>query len=293
MRKITAFIILTLMTGCINRIATTYQKTDSVIVSDNSNLMIVTEQDLFGLKVNYLGSIMIDEPHLYMTRSSCSKEVAHTRLRSDASNLRANLINITLEINPGEDKPPYQRSACYRCEADFYSIEHDTLSQKILAQKNRDIINYSSKSELKWQDFKVELPESHKVPYEFIASFQLKIGKVNWNGAYKDFEAFAAFYSDVSKVKRSYANEANEKVMELLFDLTQINAHILQQNLNSTWPGIGDRKKIDRIVGEHLQKLYSDIDSFNRETDFGNNVVALEDWEKRIHTETINLGIKQ
>ena len=294
MRKITAFIILSLMTGCINRVATTYQKPNSGIVSGNCNPIIVMGQDLTGLKVNYLGSIMIDEPYSYMTRSSCSKEAVFKRLKSDADNLNANLINITTEINPGEEKPPYQRSACYRCAADYYSIECDTLSQKILAQKNREIISYRLNKSLKWEDFKVELPESSEAPYEFVSTIQLRAGKMSaWTGAFKDFEAYGAFYSDVSKIKRSYANEAKEKVMELLFDLTQINAHILQQYLNSTKPGIADRKKIQKIVDNHLEKLKSEIDSFNRETDFGNNVVALEVWENRIHTEAINHGIKQ
>ena len=294
MRKIIALIILPLMSGCINRIATTYQKPDSIIVSNNSNLIIVTEKDLFGLNIIHLGSIMIDEPYTYLTRSSCSKEVAHDRLRSDARSLNANLINITTEINPGEEKPPYRRSACYRCEADYYSIEFDTLSQKILARKSREIINYSLDKKLKWDDFKVELPESSEAPYEFVSTIQLISGKMSpWTGAYKDFEAYGAFYSDVSKVKRSYANEEKEKIMGLLFDLTQINAHILQQYLNSTKPRIADRKKIQKIVDNHLEKLKSEIDNFNSETDFGNNVVALEDWENRIHTETINLGIKQ
>lgn len=294
MKKILPLMFLALLTGCISRIVTTYQSPESIIVSEGCNPLIVTEQDLFGLKVNYQGSILIDEPYSYINRSTCSKEAAFKRLKSDACNLKANLINITLEINPGEEIPPYHRSACYRCQADYYSLDFDYLSKKILENKNREIIYYTADKKLKWEDFKVELPESSETPYEFISTIMLRAGKVSvWTGAFKDFEANGAFYADVSKVKRPFANEANEKVIGLLFDMTQVHAKNLQQVLNSTKPRITDRKKIQDIVNDHNQELRKKIDKFNSETDYGNNTMAFEQWENRLQTEIINLGIKK
>lgn len=293
MQKLMPIILLLLLTSCINRIVTSYQKPESLITSDSCNPLIVIRKDIYGLKANYLGSIMIDEPYTSLTISSCSKDAALKRLKSDGCNLSANLINIITEINPGEEIPPYHRSPCYRCIADYYKIDFDSLNSKILAENNRELFYYSSDMRLKWEDFKVVLPESYEKPYEFISTIHIKSGKISiWTGVFKEFEGSGVFYSDISKVKKSYANEKNEKVIGLLFDLTQVYAKKLEMFLNSKKPKIADRNKIQNIVNDYLNKLNSEIDQFNLETNFGTNHTALDYWTNKIESECIDLKIK-
>ncbi len=264
------------------------------MVSDSCNPRILVKKDLTGLKFNHLGSIMIDEPYSYLTRSTCSKEVAFKRLRSDACNLNANIINIVTEINPGEDVPPYPRSACYRCIAAFHSLVIDSLSNKILEQKKREIILYEENSELKWSDFSVNLPESYTRPYEFVSTLYFKAGKMSkWTGVFRGFEVTGVYYSDISGVKKSFASEENVEIIALLFDLTQVHAMKLQNFLNAHKPRMADIEKIKKIVREYSTGLDVDISNFNKETDFGNNAEVYRQWKDRIQMEAKELVIKK
>jgi hypothetical protein len=277
-----------------SRVVTTYQKSESIIVSDSCEPRIVTGQDLYGLTGTYLGTIKIDEAFLYITGSSCSQEAAFKRLKTDACNLKANLINITSEIKPREEVRPYHVSACYRCIADYYFIEFDTLVNKIFARGERDIINYTSDYKLKWDDFMVVLPDSSEMPYEFVSKFFLVSGKMSaWTGVYSEFEVNGMFISDISKVKKSFANETNEKTIGLLFDLTQVYARKLEMFLNSHKPKLANMEKIKSIYNSYHNLLKAEIRNFNKETDFGRNTFAYQQWEDRINKEAINLGIKK
>ena len=294
MKIVFPFIVLLLLTGCINRIVTTYSSQESYLVSDSCNPRILVKKDLTGLKFNHLGSIMIDEPYTYLSKSTCSKEVAFKRLRADACNLNANIINIVSEINPGEEAPPYHRSACYRCIAVFHSLVIDSLSNKILEQEKREIILYEENSGLKWSDFSVNLPESYPQPYEFVSAVYYKAGKMSkWTGVFKNYTASAVYYSDISGVKKSFASEENEEIIKLLFDLTQVHAMKLKNFLNAHKPRIADTEKIKNIAREYSAGLKVDISNFNIETDFGNNAEAYQQWKDRIQLETKELGIKK
>jgi hypothetical protein len=273
---------------------TNYEKPKEKISSDSCNPKIVLQRDLFGLKADYLGSIKIDEPIAYWTKASCSKEKMYKKLLADACALKANLIQIKSEINPGEVIPPYHRSPCYRCIADYYSFEFDSLSSEILNQENREKVYYKEDVKLKWSDFKVRLPESNEKPYEFISNIQLRSGSISvWTGAYKDFQAIGVFYSDVSKVKSSFANINNEKITGLLFNLTQVYANRLTDFLNSTRPGIADRNKLQKIIDEYTDELNLEIENFNKDTGFGSNQINLQKWENKINSELFNYDLKK
>ena len=286
MRKLILYLSITLLISCSHKVTTNYQAPAYPMAASTCNPKIVKKKNLYGLNANYLGSIKLDEPITYMNRKVCSEAAAIEKLKSQACGLNANLINIISEIKPGETIPPYHRSACYRCIANFYSIEWNEVNNTILTQANRKTTKYDDKKGITWNDVEIELPDSCSFPYEFISNIEIVSGKMSvWTGAYKEFKAQGVFYCDVSKVKKSFKTIQNEKQLELLFDLTQIYANRAEVDLNSRKPKIANKEKIQTIIDGYLTELETEKAKFNFETAYGNNKLALQNWESRIKSE--------
>ena len=285
MRKPLLLVSVALLTACSHKISTNFQSAAPAPADTTCNPEIRKKSDLFGLDAQYLGSITLDEPVVYMRRKVCSEEAAIEILKSKACNLNANLINITLEIKPGEDAPPYPRSACYRCIANYYYVEINETSKPILKEDARKTISWEDKTKITWDNFMIELPESSEVPYEFISRIFVSWKWSHWTGVCKNYKAQAVFYSDISKVKKSFKTTENEKHIKLLFSLTQLYAKRLENNLNSWKPIIGNRKKLFRIINWYHMDLENAKTRFYEEAEYGENEAALKKWEDEINTE--------
>jgi len=213
------------------------------------NPLIIKGKNLFGLDVKYAGNLKIGDQSFSFVIKKYSDSVATAVLKTQACAVNANLVNITFEIKPGEIKPPFPQANYYRCMVDFYSIEMNELNLQILKAENRKIIRYDERNSLSWDDFDIELPESFSVPYEFISTIELYTGKMSiWTGAYKEFKAQGIFYSDISKIKKSFSSEQAKKQIELLFSLTQLYAKRLESDLNSRKPKLSNSEKIQKIL---------------------------------------------
>lgn len=286
MKKITFILPLILIISSSVAFATNFKASAFTEPDSTCNPEIYRKKNLFGLNANYLGSDIIGDELTYLSVKRCSEAAAMEKLKSQACYLNANLINITIEIKPGETIIANDKSPCYRCIADFYSIDLNELTVKILNRENRKIISYDDNKPITWKDFDIELPESSIVPYEFLSNIELLTGKMSfWTGAFKEYKAQGVFYCDLSKVKKSIITEQFEKQFELLFSLTQLYAKRLEFDLNSRNPKISNSRKIQKIIYGYLTLLAIEKDSFNRETEYGNNKIALKNWEDKIVTE--------
>ena len=285
MRKPLLLVSVALLTACSHKISTNFQSAAPAPADTTCNPEIRKKSDLFGLDAQYLGSITLDEPVVYMRRKVCSEEAAMDILKTNACNLNANLINITLEIKPGEDAPPYPRSACYRCIANYYYVEINETSKPILKEDARKTISWEDKTKITWDNFMIELPETSEIPYEFSSRIYLSWRMSPWTGAFKDYKAQGTFYCDISKAKRSFRTAENEKQIELLFSLTHLYAKRLEQDLNSWKPIIGNRKKLFRIINWYHMDLENAKTRFYEEAEYGENEAALKKWEDEINTE--------
>lgn len=286
MKNILFILIIIILTGCSHKITTNYRLPDTSQLKGNCTPLIVKKKNLYGLQAKYLGSINLDEPFTYINRSVCSEAAAIEKLKSDACSLNSNLINITSEINPGEIVPPYPRSPCYRCIASYYSIDFNEITNSILEKSDRKIIKYDDINKLTWNDFALKFADSSLVPYEFISDIEVLAGNMSiWTGAFKEFKAQGVFYSDISKVKASFAIEKNLIQINVLYSLAEIYAKRLEQFLNSKKPKIANRKKIQYILENYLTNLRIEQKKFIAETDYGKNLIAQQEWVDRINQE--------
>jgi len=291
MKKLLLLVSVALLAGCSHKISTNFQSVAPASADTICNPEILKKSDLFGLNAQYLGSITLDEPVVYMRRKVCSEEAAIEILKSKACNLNANLINITLEIKPGEDAPPYPRSACYRCIANYYYVEINETSKPILIGDVRKTISWEDKTKITWDNFMIELPETSEIPYEFSSRIYLSWRMSPWTGAFKDYKAQGTFYCDISKAKRSFRTAENEKQIELLFSLTHLYAKRLERDLNSRKPKISNKRKLYGIVNMYDMDMKNAVTRFYEETEYGENKAAFKKWEDEINTELEQLTI--
>jgi hypothetical protein len=286
-----AFIILILshsVAFAINNQIQVYTVPDSTC-----NPIIFRGKNMFGLDAKYAGNLAIGDQSFSFVIKRYSDSVVTAVLKAEACAVNANLVNITLEIKPGEIRPNYQQVNYYRCMADFYSIDLNELNLKILRAENRKIIRYEEKNTLSGNDFDNELPESYSVPYEFISTIELYFSKVSiWTGIYKNFEAQGVFYSDISKIKKSFSSEQAMQQIELLFSLTQLYAKRLESDLNSRKPKLSNPEKIQKIIDGYISELETEKVKLNTETEYGSNSIELKKWETKIKSELDQFELK-
>ncbi len=274
--------VIILFHSCSPRV-TTY---DSVYIPDyNPSLVdysaeqtIVKKKDLFGLNVEYRGAIMIDEPATYWKRADCNEEVAMNRLRMESAQAGASLINIVEEIKPGETVLPYQRSACYRCRAEFYKTDMDSITQRILKQPERITTFLTDSDTITWRSFMKT--DSTYVPLKYFVNLFVRAGNVSlWTGRHSDFEVAPVFYNDISKVNSSFATEDNLTVLHQLAKIAKYHSEKAAFQLNDK----SEREKsgsIKEIHENNVLNMQKDIEAFLKETDYGRDQKAVEKWNK-------------
>ncbi len=290
MKQMTFIVVIILMLSASHTIAINYRVHTYARPDSSCNPLIFREKNLYGLNAKYCGDLIIGDQSFSFIIPRYSDSVATAVLKFQACAVKANMVNITFEIKPDEVKPPYPQVRYYRCMADFYSIEMNDINLRILRAEKRKIIRYEEQNSLSVNDFDIELPESASVPYEFVSTIELYTGKMSiWTGAYKSFKAQGVFYSDISKVKKSFSSEQAEKQLGLLFALTHLYAKRLEADLNSRRPKLANDKKIQKIIDRYVADLDAEKAKFNFETGFGSNINEVEKWETKIKTELINM----
>ncbi len=284
MKNTLLIILIFFVSSCSYKVTKNYQTSDSSNqFSNNCNPVIVKKKDLYGLHTKYLGTIKLDDSGLSI---NCSEEKAIEILQNEACLLNSNLINITEEVKHGY-------SSCYRCIAMFYNVDFDPTTNTILESANRKKIKYDPTAKINWSDFKLSLPDSSSIPYQFISNLEVKSGSRSfWMGEFKSFNAQGVFYCDVSKVKPSFATDENLLNIEMLYNLTQIFAKRLEQNLNSDINKTTNHLKIQNIIELYLENLLIEQKLFIKETEYGKNKIVQQKWINKINMDLKELKIK-
>jgi hypothetical protein len=285
MRYTLLIILILFISSCSYRITRNYNNSNSNQTSSNCNPLILKKKNLYGLNAKYLGSIKLDDSGISI---NCSEKKAKETLNHEACSIKSNLINITEEVYPGY-------SSCYRCIADFYFVDFsDEITKEILEGNNRTILKYDSINKIVWSDFKLSLSDTSSVPYYFVSNIELESGGATfWTGAYKDFKAQGVFYGDVSKVKLSFVSDENLNHIEGLYYLTQIHAKRLEQFLNSDNPKTANRGRVQNLLDQYLNNLSNEQNRYMKETEFGQNNSAQQEWMDKINIELEQLEIEK
>ena len=278
------FILLTaaatFIFNCAHQLTRNYEVPSLVNQGNECNPRIVKKKNLIGLGAEYLGEIKLDDSGF---SASCSEEKAIEILKKEACLLNSNLINITEEIYP-------RISSCYRCVAEFYRVDHNNVTNKILSNTKRIKLGYNTKNKLIWEDFRNTLPDTSSVPFEFISNIEIKGGGMRfWSGGYEVFGVEGVFYCDVSGVKSSFISDKNLPHVQVLYDLSQIYALKLEQFLNSDDSHGGRVEKIINIYKKYYNELIDVQGRYIIETDYGTNESVQDTWINMVTQDLVNL----
>jgi hypothetical protein len=236
---------------------------------------IIKKKDLNGIPIQFKGSIRIAESGFSV---NCSEEKIREKLKDEACSIDANLINITQEAFPN------LMSTCYQCIADFYYVQFDSVTRKVLQMPDRYIVKYDERY-LEWSDFQNNLSDSVAVPYGIVTSIKIKDGDLSfWNGAVKRIEAEGIFYGDVSFAKPSFKTKTNLDHIRVLFDLTQIYAKRFEQHINNK-SGTTNIKKFQEVREKYVLEMLEEQRRYIDETNYGQNRGMQQKWINTVESE--------
>jgi len=264
------------LTGCSYKIVRNYPypNKQEEVLNNYNDPKIVKRKNLFGLNVQYLGTIKLDDKGLTI---NCSEDKAIFVLKSEAHKLNSNLINITDESYP-------EISTCYRCIADFYYVPNNKNTSEIIEKPNRSVIKYDSIRILNWNYFHIN--DTIKIPYTFFTNIEvMSIGASYWTGDYKGFKTQGVFYNDVSVINSNSKNDSTLQNIQLLFDLTQLYAKKLERFLNSRKFNMNNKQEVQKTLNQFINELYSEQRRFKNETNYGKNGQIQLEWRNRIKSE--------
>lgn len=279
--RILLLVLFLIIGSCTYQVSRTYKLPKEKIINSDISPQIVYNKDLYGLNYIYKGSIKIEYGG---APGDIPKDKAFNILKLDAQYLNANIINVT-------DYLEMEKGICYRCIADIYSVSKDQYSETVLNAKGRDILYYKTNPKLKWEDFKLFIPEDFNQPYR-IAKNIMMISDMNlWLGTYKNFSSQAVLFLDASGVKKSFINDSNLIHLQLIYDLTQIYSKRLDKYVNDEIKRTSRRQKIQMIVNDYLKNLELEIAKFGEETEYGKNMDKQKEWMEKIEKEKMKLNI--
>ena len=282
MRKLIILLIL-LLSGCSYKIIRSYQLPEVIQHGDSCKPVAVENKNLYGLNVKYLGTVQIIAPEF---STKCDDKKAMETISQEACQIKSNLINIT-------QKGILRNTNCNSYSADLYFTELDQIITGILNKQGRTVIKYNDVKKINWNNFEILLPDTSSAPYYFISNIELESGRSFWTGNYNNFKAQGVFYCDVSKVKRSFINENNLQHIEMLYYLTQIYSKKLERYLNSDNPDTQRREKIQDVIDRFQNDLFAEQTLYIKETNYGANIIAQQNWVEKITNEMTQLKIEK
>ncbi len=284
MKYIGLLIVFVLFISCSSyKITRTYVAPTADFSPENCDPMIVKQKDFFGLRVNYHGSITLDDDG---NTGNCSENKAIEILRREACHLGANLINIVAEERPSI------ASTCYRCTAEFLTVEKNEFFFELLAN-GRKITSFTELDIIDWSLFSNQLPDTVPHPYEIFSTIEaLPTGSSFWTGELKSFITEGFYYWDISKVRQSFMTEDNLEHIQMFIYLTPIYAKKLHVYLSTNKSSIRTPALFHEIIKDHITQLYNTKIEYMDQTEYGQNRENQAMWTEKISNLLIEYEIE-
>ncbi len=269
------------MLSCSYRIMRTYEMPPKPLNSQNySQIKFSKKKDLFGLDAKYLGTIKLDDSG---STVNCSYQDAMELLRKEAGFIEADIVNI---INY---KAPDGYSTCFRCIAEFYSSDFDSLDSAVFMQQERIKVTLTEDMDISWSDFYVKLPDTSTTPFYFESTLHLVSGgRTFWNGSFQDFSSEPVLYLDISKIRPDFLKENNIEHLQTLININRLFSKKL-------YIGISNRTKttniaeVQLIVSTYNLEMKMLESDYFEETEYGSNKSKQEEWNVKIDMLLANI----
>jgi hypothetical protein len=153
----------------------------------------------------------------------------------------------------------------------------------------RDSITYNTKSRLDWSDFKM-IPNSEDTlrSSNLYVTIQMGYKKVNvWTGI-ATFEAYGFVLRDSSWVKPTFKSDLLLDYMQLQYDISNLLAKQLENEINSEKINAGNRKKTGKYFYFYVDKLERIINKMDNDTNYGRDENMIERWKNKYNNGLIN-----
>lgn len=273
MKKIIILFLAVLILGCSPEIIR-HDYVKRPIKNKNCDVTIVNEANLFGIDIKRIGRIDINLGGLVMLKQDSATQI----LKREACSIDANFVNILFEGR--------QKKVKYSCSAEFYNIDFNNLQNRGIDVMNRDTLEYRSTRNLSWNDFK-GVPQSSDTLSSKVSLFTtliIKIREINaWLG-YATYDINAVIFRDLSWVPPKSKTEKQLTFQQLIFDISKIYAIKAQNDLNERKINLAS-DKIEKTFQSYRQKMFAYQSEFQKETNYGQDSVALKKWNERIKAE--------
>ena len=172
------------------------------------------------------------------------------------------------------------------CYNDNYLKNRENSDESL--PKDENIIIYRTDTKLSWSDFKGTIPSN--IEYGGYLSVRIQMyNKVNpWSGK-SNFDAYGFISKYDSWVTPSFKNEYNLLHFKLLFDISEIYAQRLENDLNSKNIRPLDKDIITDIFNSYDLKYREYCLKYERETNYGKNTIQQENWNDNIFKELFEI----
>lgn len=276
-----AIVIAISFTSCSYRITRTYPKPDCKNVILDCSPKVVIQKKILGTGYRYIGRIKLDDTGFTI---NCSKEKTIKKLQEEACILNANLVNVVEYIEPGY-------STCWRCIADFYSVDDLSKLDDEFITSVVDPIYYEKDPKLSWSDLKRNIPETANDAYLIDYNLVLRRDINIWWGNVKSFEVQGVLNKNGSGVKESLKTPAILAHLQLIYDLSQIYAKRLELFLNENVKKSSNNEELQQYMDKYMEDLNSEVGSYITETQNGSKAEIQNKWNKKVAAAKVELGI--
>jgi hypothetical protein len=155
-----------------------------------------------------------------------------------------------------------------------------------------DTLYYDKQPKLTWQDFKtVTGVQSDSMKAFLSVTIQMRLLKANiWMG-YGTYDAHAIVFRSSSWVKDDARDSLNLRHQQYAFDLTELVASRLKQEVNEAKINLRWQKKISKIFAKYESFARQCLDAYTLETKNGEERQKQAEWEALINRKEIKLAM--
>lgn len=156
-----------------------------------------------------------------------------------------------------------------------------------------DTLAYNKRSLLTWEDFQGSTENKNDSLRSFLSvSLQMRRVKTNiWMG-YGIYEAHAIAFKKASWVKDVPKDSSILRHQQYAFALAELVARKLEKEVNDAKINLRWMNKINKIFSNYVQFALQCRYSYERETQYGLNIIKQVEWEALIDRNNIKLEIE-
>lgn len=237
--------------------------------------------DLSGITVEKIGRVELGLGEF----SRLTKFEARKILEKEACAVNANFVNIIDEYNSKK------YNNLYRCIAEIYEVDMEYLNSLGVDINKRDTLVYDFESKLSWEDFRgktVNRDSAYDKSYLY-TTLMIKTREFSAWWGYALYDIHAVVFRDISWIDPQFINEPFLDYHQTLFDISELYALKLQNELNEEKINLSNTDKIAEMFKTQKEKMAEYQIEFKQKTNYGQNIDKLNYWSDRIRKELTSI----